>query len=84
MVAAAEGGLKYWKQAGTWLEDERAEAGDLAPIEVDDQAGALGGASVGLERATSVLEPSIGTYQDEALREAFAADEDCEHVIQPF
>ena len=25
MVAAAEGGLKYWKQTGTWLEEERAE-----------------------------------------------------------
>jgi hypothetical protein len=25
MVVAAEGGLKYWKQAGTWLEEERAE-----------------------------------------------------------
>jgi hypothetical protein len=25
MLAAAEGGLKYWKQAGTWLEEERAE-----------------------------------------------------------
>jgi hypothetical protein len=25
MVAAAEGGLKYWKLAGTWLEHERAE-----------------------------------------------------------
>jgi hypothetical protein len=25
MIAAAESGLKYWKQAGTWLEDERAE-----------------------------------------------------------
>jgi tetratricopeptide (TPR) repeat protein len=25
MVAAAKGGLKYWKQAGTWLEEERAE-----------------------------------------------------------
>ena len=25
MVAAAEGGLKYWRLAGTWLEDERAE-----------------------------------------------------------
>jgi len=24
MVAAAEGGLKYWKLAGTWLEEERA------------------------------------------------------------
>lgn len=25
MVAAARGGLKYWKLAGTWLEEERAE-----------------------------------------------------------
>ena len=25
MIDAAEGGLKYWKQAGTWLEEERAE-----------------------------------------------------------
>ena len=25
MIGAAEGGLKYWKQAGTWLEEERAE-----------------------------------------------------------
>jgi hypothetical protein len=25
MVAAAEGGLKYWQAAGTWLEHERAE-----------------------------------------------------------
>ena len=66
------------------LEAEREEAAALPPIELDDQAGAIGGASVGLERATSVLEPSIGTYQDEALRQAFAADEGCEHVIQPF
>ncbi len=25
MIAAANGGLKYWKVAGTWLEEERAE-----------------------------------------------------------
>jgi tetratricopeptide (TPR) repeat protein len=25
MIAAAEAGLKYWRQAGTWLEEERAE-----------------------------------------------------------
>jgi hypothetical protein len=25
MIAAARGGLKYWKLAGTWLEEERAE-----------------------------------------------------------
>ena len=66
------------------LESERDDAAALPPIEIDDQAGAIGGASVGLERATSVLEPSIGAYQDDLLREAFAADEGCENVIQPF
>jgi hypothetical protein len=66
------------------LEEERADAAALPPIEIDDQGGAIGGASVGLERATSVLEPSIGDYDDETLRDAFATDEDCEHVIQPF
>ena len=25
MVAAAEGGLRYWRLAGTWLEEERAQ-----------------------------------------------------------
>jgi hypothetical protein len=66
------------------LEEERAEAAELAAIELADQRGALGGAFVGVERATSALEPAIGSYDDEALREAFAADEGCEHVIQPF
>ena len=66
------------------LEDERDEAAALPPIEIRDQGGAIGGASVGLERATSALEPRIGEYHDEDLRAAFAADEDCTHVIQPF
>jgi hypothetical protein len=66
------------------LEEERAEAAELAAIELADQRGALGGAFVGVERATSALEPAIGSYDDEALREAFAADEGCQHVIQPF
>ena len=66
------------------LEDEREEAAALPPVDIEDQAGAIGGASVGLERATSVLEPSIGRYDDELLREAFATDGGCEHVIQPF
>ena len=65
------------------LQDERGEAADLPPIEVDDQGGAVGGASVGLERATAVLEPSVGAY-DPVLGAAFAADEGCEHVVQPF
>jgi hypothetical protein len=65
------------------LQDEREQAAGLPPIEVEDQGGAVGGASVGLERATSVLEPSVGTY-DPVLGAAFAADEGCEHVVQPF
>jgi hypothetical protein len=65
------------------LEEERAQAADLPPIEIDDQGGAIGGASVGLERATSVLEPQAGAY-DAVLGEAFTADEGCEHVIQPY
>jgi hypothetical protein len=66
------------------LESERDEAAALPPIEIDDQAGAIGGASVGLERATSVLEPSIGELEDETLRDAFAAEDGCAQVIQPF
>jgi hypothetical protein len=66
------------------LEEERADAAALPPIEIDDQGGAIGGASVGLERATSVLEPSIGDYDDETLRDAFATEDGCEQVIQPF
>ena len=65
------------------LEEERDEAADLPPIDVDDQGGAIGGASVGVERATSALEPSAGSY-DGLLAEAFVADEGCAHVVQPF
>ena len=65
------------------LEDERAEIAELAPISVDRQAGALGGAFVALEGALSVVEPQVGAYRAE-LRDAFADDEGCRHVIQPF
>ena len=64
------------------LEDERDEAADLPPIDIDEQVGAIGGASVGVERATSALEPSAERYDGE-LALAFAADEGCEHVVQP-
>jgi hypothetical protein len=64
------------------LEDERDEAADLPPIDVDEQGGAIGGASVGVERATSAFEPSAGRY-DAVLAEAFAANEGCAHVVQP-
>ncbi len=65
------------------LQEERDQAAALPPVEVDDQAGAIGGASVGIERATAVLEPSVAAY-DPVLGQAFVANEGCEHVIQPF
>jgi hypothetical protein len=64
------------------LHEERDEAAELGPISVDEQRGALGGAFTGVERALSVVEPRIGAY-DQDLQQAFAADEGCEHVIQP-
>jgi hypothetical protein len=66
------------------LEEERTELEDLPPITVSEQPGVLGGAFIAVERAGSAVEPAIGTYDDEELKAAFAADEGCEHVIQPF
>jgi hypothetical protein len=66
------------------LEERRAAAAELGPITVDEQGHAVGGALLAVETAQSSVEPRLGGYDDEALREAFAADEGCEHVIQPF
>jgi hypothetical protein len=66
------------------LEEERTEIEDLPPIEVSEQRGVLGSAFIAIERAGSVVEPAIGTYDDEELKAAFATDDGCEHVIQPF
>ena len=66
------------------LEEERADIEDLPSIEVSDQRGVLGTAFIAAERAGAVVEPAIGTYDDEDLKAAFAADDGCEHVIQPF
>jgi hypothetical protein len=66
------------------LEEERAKLEDLPPITVSEQRGVLGSAFIALERAGSLVEPAIGTYDDEELKAAFAADDGCEHVIQPF
>ena len=66
------------------LEEQRTEIEDLPPIEVSEQRGVLGSAFIAVERAGSVVEPAIGTYDDEELKAAFAADDGCEHVIQPF
>jgi hypothetical protein len=66
------------------LEEQRADAADLEPITVDQQRRALGGALLAVETAQSSVEPRLGGYEDEALREAFATDEGCQHVIQRF
>jgi hypothetical protein len=66
------------------LEEERADIEDLPSIEVSAQRGVLGTAFIAVERAGAVVEPAIGTYDDEDLKAAFAADDGCEHVIQPF
>jgi hypothetical protein len=65
------------------LEEERGNAADLGPIDVDGQRGALGTAFTGVERATSVFEPEIGAYSPD-LRTAFEDDSGCIHVIQPY
>lgn len=64
------------------LEDELDDIAELPPITVDRQAGALGGAFVALEGALAVIEPQVGAYRTE-LRDAFAGEEGCRHVIQP-
>jgi hypothetical protein len=66
------------------LEEERADIEDLPSIEVSAQRGVLGTAFIAVERAGAVVEPAIGMYDDEDLKAAFAADDGCEHVIQPF
>jgi hypothetical protein len=53
MVAAAEGGLKFWKLAGTWLEHERAEY-RLARSLL--QAGAHAGAAEAARRCLAVCD----------------------------
>ena len=66
------------------LRAERETAADLPPIDVAGQAGAVGGAMLAIEHAQSAVEPSIFDYDDEQLRRAFADEEGCEFVIQPF
>jgi hypothetical protein len=66
------------------LRDMRDAAADLPPIDVAGQAGAVGGAMLAIEHAQSAVEPSIFDYDDEQLRRAFADEEGCEFVVQPF
>ena len=66
------------------LERGRDAAADLDPIDIDGQAGAIGGAMNAVESAKSVVEPVIAAYDDEVLQQAFKDEPDCLHVIQPF
>jgi hypothetical protein len=66
------------------LERGRDVAAQLAPIDIDGQAGAIGGAMNAVESAKSVVEPEIAAYDDEVLQQAFRDEPDCLHVIQPF
>jgi hypothetical protein len=71
------------EESVTELEDERDALAGLDPVEIDEQAGVLGGAFTSLEKAVSVLEPQIGAYGDDELIAAVAAEDTCRHVIQP-
>jgi len=66
------------------LERGRDAAAELEPIDIDAQAGAIGGAMNAVESAKSVVEPVIADYDDEVLQQAFEDEPDCLHVIQPF
>lgn len=65
------------------LEQEQEQIAELEPITVERQAGALGGAFTALEGVLAVLEPEVGRYA-EPLRDAFTAEDGCQHVVQPF
>ena len=80
MIAAAQGGLQYWKQAGTWLEEERAEyrlARSL--LHAGDQKGAIQSAERCIEvcklNNAPALEQFFG-YAALALAQRAAGDGD--------
>jgi hypothetical protein len=65
------------------LQDERADIEDAPPITVDRQGDTLAGAELAIEAARSAAEPPVGQYDDAALRQAFADNDGCDHVVQP-
>ncbi len=69
-------------EATTELEAERAEIEDRAPITVERQGGALGGAS-SPSRGPSWAGPRVADYDQRTCREAFADNDGCDHVVQP-
>ena len=65
------------------LEDERADIEDAPPITVDRQGDTVAGAELAIEAARSAAEPPVAQYADAALRQAFADNDGCDHVVQP-
>ena len=49
-----------------------------------DTHGRVGEFFNSIEKVLSVVEPTIATYDRRELQEAFLAEPDCTHVIQPF
>ena len=70
-------------EATARLEAERAEIEDAPPITVDRQGGTLAGAELAIESARSSAGPRVAEYDDAHLREAFAGNDGCDHVVQP-
>jgi hypothetical protein len=58
------------------------ELEELPPIGVPEQGWALSGAFLVYERATSAMRPQAAAWGAD-LREAIAAEEGCDFVIQP-
>ena len=65
------------------LEAERTDIEDAPPITVDRQGDTLAGAELAIEPARSAAEPPISEYDDSELRQAFADNDGCDHVVQP-
>jgi hypothetical protein len=69
MVAAAEGALQYWKIAGTWLEEERAEYRlARSRLEAGDHDGALRSATNCLRVCTEHYAPPFELFFAHAAR----------------
>jgi hypothetical protein len=68
MVAAAEGGLKYWKLAGTWLEEERAEYRlARSRLQAGDAIGAIRSSMHGIEICSKNNAPPFEQFFGHAI-----------------
>ena len=65
-------------------EERESFAADVPQVEDGDVRGRVGQFFNGIEKAMSVVEPAIATYDRRELQEAFLDEPSCRHVIQPF